>query len=496
METGNRQVINYRQLRIVAILAMLFLFSSFVAAQGANFRIGEKITYNVSFGKFSNTAYADIAVVSSGNLSGQPVIELRSTIKTFGVVSAAFFQFDETRMVFASPETGLPVYISRNINSGVEPKEVVDNFLKEPALSFDLLTLIYKARVSNGVGSFPLVENGQHYTVIFQLGKGEHVRTDAGEFDTIISLVQSDYLTTKGIQELKINFANDEYHVPVLIRIKTAKGNFIVSAAAIQIPKPVTAPIIEPSKTPSPVATPAPKATPAPYVDNQPIAPELGFALGETLDYTLSEDGRRIGVISIAAKERKLFQNEDSMLLTATVTAVEQGNNKLRLGDSIHVQVDPETLAPRWIEIRFTGDLQWLNKTAFFDKRTGNISAGKEPPIDAPIGTHTILSLMYAMRSFNLKPSKDPKNPVNDTRVAVFWESQPYVFMLMPSNPDEITVSGEKLSAQLISINTGNDTLDKQSLKIWLAANERVPVRFSLGRYQADLVSPSKNLPK
>lgn len=497
MRTGNHQLAATRARSILAFGALFLFCAVYSVPAQARFRIGEKITYSVSFGKFSDAAYAETAVVSTGSLNGQQVVELRSTMKTLGVVSAAFFQFDETRAVFASPDTGLPIYVSKTVNIGVEPKEIVDNFLREPTSSFDLLTLIYKAREAGGAGTFPFVENGLRYIVTFQPGQSERVKTEAGEFDTVISLVQSDYLTANGIKELKINFVSDENHVPALIRMKTPKGVFTASVSAVHVPKPSPMPTLEPSRAPSPIVTPPqPKPTQAPYIENQPILPELGFALGETLDYNILESGKRIAVISLATKERKLFQNEDSLLLTATVTSVEQGTNLFRVGDSINVQVDPDTLAPRWIEKRFNGDLRWLNQTATFDKKSGNIHFGKEGPVEAPIGTHTILSLIYAMRSFNLKPSKDPKNPVNDTRVAVFWDSQPYVFTLRPSDPEEITVSGEKVAAQSISVTTGNDRLDKPAPKIWLAANERIPVRFSFGPYQAELATPSKNLTK
>src|SRR5258708_9974808 len=166
------------------------------------------------------------------------------------------------------------------------------------------------------------------------------------------------------------------------------------------------------------------------------VAGELGFQLGESLDYRISTGGKPVAVITLNARERKLFQKEDSLLLTATITGIEQGSNAFRLGDSARVQVDPETLAPKWFESKFASAFAGLNQTATFDKRTGNISFGGPQPIDCPIGTHTMLSLVYAMRSFNLKPSRDLNNPVNDTRVAVFWESKAYVFTLRPSNPN------------------------------------------------------------
>ena len=217
-------------------------------------------------------------------------------------------------------------------------------------------------------------------------------------------------------------------------------------------------------------------ATPPPYVENQPLSPELGFALGETLDYRVSEGGKPVAVITLSAKERRLFKDIDSLHLSATVTGIEQGNTTFALGDSINVQVDPETLAPFWAENRFAGSLKRLNQDVTFDNKSGTVVIGSAKKVDGPVGTHTLLSMIYAMRSFNLKPSKDPKSPVNDTRVAVFWESQPYIFILQPSNPEEIAINGEKVTAQMVTISTSNEALDKQGLKIWLAAESRVPV--------------------
>ncbi len=95
----------------------------------------------------------------------------------------------------------------------------------------------------------------------------------------------------------------------------------------------------------------------------------------------------------------------------------------------------------------------------------------------------------------NLKPSKDADNPVNDTRVAVFWDAQTYVFTLRPAVADIITLKGEKISAQMVSISTGNPQLDQLNLRIWLGNDQsRLPLRFSIGSYQADLVS-EKTLP-
>ena len=508
-----------RRLRVTRISATLilllsgcFFVSSIIPNASAQvetvlsptkFRIGEKLSYNVSFGKISDAAYVETYVVSRGKLSGKDAVEIRSKIKTLDLMSAAFFMFDESRIAFAAPDTGLPLYVSTNIHASALPKEVVSNYLTQPTSSFDLLTLIYRARESGGAGTFPLLEGDQQYNVTFQPTVAEHIKNVVGEFDTTVSVVQSDFLTANGIKELKINFTNGDDRIPVLIRFKTAKGAFRAMIAAIVQPDadiPVSTPTPTPKPSPLPGAsirpTPKPTATPAPYVENLPILPELGFLVGEQLDYRISSAGKPVATISLSARERKQFQKEDSLLLTATVTGVEDGNTAFRLGDSAKVQVDPDTLAPKWMESKFDSPLIGLNQTLTVDRRTGDFSYGAKTPADSPIGTHTLLSLAYAIRSFNLKPSKDLSNPVNDTRVAVFWESKTYIFTLRPSNSEEITVNGEKIPAQLITINTGNKELDALGLKVWLSTDERVPVKFAFGKFQAELISNTNNLHK
>ena len=119
--------------------------------------------------------------------------------------------------------------------------------------------------------------------------------------------------------------------------------------------------------------------------------------------------------------------------------------------------------------------------------------------IDIPIGTHNILSLAFAIRSFNLKPSLVAKNPVNDTRVAVLIGANTSVFILRPSNAETLTLNGEKISVQAISITTGNPQVDALNLqpRIWLSNDERrLPIRLMMGSYQADLVSQKIIPPK
>jgi hypothetical protein len=459
------------------------------------FRIGERLTYNVSFEKFNNAAYAEIYAVSRGKLGEKDAVELRSKIKTNELVSAAFYMLDDSRTTYAASDSGLPLYIRKICNSGLEPKETISNFLVNQTAYNDLLTVIYQARNAGGNGTFSFQEDDKIYNAVFTNSGAAQIKlkTGAGEFETSVSNVQSDYLTEKGISNLRINFSSDEAHIPVLIQFKTAKGDFRAELASVQMVESETN--TEPTPIPAPtpirvIPTPKPIATPTPYIDNQPLADELPFSLGETLEYQVSTNGRTLGTVTLQVAGRKQIAGEDSLILTAMVTETQPQQQILKLNDSIRAQVNPLSLAPQQIELKLNGFLAAYSQKVIFDQRKGIAASNAARQIDIPVGTHSILSLAYAIRSFNLKPSKDLTNPINDTRVAVFLDTKAYVFTLRPSNADIINLQGEKISAQLINISTGNQNIDQYNLRIWLSNDsKRLTLRLMFGSYQADLIA-------
>ncbi len=456
------------------------------------FRVGEKLTYSVSFDRYSDVAFAEIGVVSRGALGGKDAVELFSKIKTLDFFSAAYYLIDETRTTFAAADSGLPLYAVKTVNTSGLPKEIIDNFLAAPTVNHDLLSLLFKIRQTSGIGGATFIENGKTYNVTFQTALSERVKTPAGDFETVIVSVQSEYLTEAGVKEIRINLTADEARIPALIRIKTAKGEFRAAVATVQVNSPEVS--VQPTPVPlqTPRALPIPTPTATPYVENMPLADGLSFPLGEALEYQISTAGRPVATFILQAKERKEFAGFDSLLLAATVTKAAPGNPLFSVNDFVRAQVDPETLGPRQISIKFSGAMAAYNQTARFDPVTSFVTTGGTPAVEVPVGTHSILSLLYAVRSFNLNPSKDTTAPVNDTRVAVFWENKPYVFTLRPEAADLITQQGEKVSAQLVTVKTGNPQLDALNIRIWLSNDERrFPLRISAGVYQADLISNS-----
>jgi hypothetical protein len=484
------------------LLALLVLLTVAAASSpdedaGDSFKVGERLTYTVGFEKFTNVAYAELYTASRGKIGETEAVELRARVKTLDFLSAAFYLVDESRTIFAAPDSGIPLFIQKTQNLGGLPKETTQNYLSSPTGNYDLVTMIYKIRQSQGSGSFNIFEGERVYPVTFQLTGNERIKTDAGEFETTLHTVQCEYLTEIGIREFRINLSTDDAKVPVAVRFKTAKGEFRARLASIQNIEPPTEPVPTPVPISTPKPTPLPTAPPRLYVDNQPLAEELSFTLGETLEYAISAGDKPVATFILQATERRQVQNEDSLLLSAVVTDAAGAAGIFQKGDGIRTQVSPEMLTPRKLDISFTGSLSSLNQSVTFDERTNLIIFKGTGQVEAPVGTHNILSLIYAVRSFNLKPSKDTSNPINDTRVAVFWDNRPYIFTLRPSPAELISMRGEKVSAQLVSISTQNPQLDTLNIKIWLSNDaRRVPLRFSIGGYQADLISDKIVVPK
>jgi hypothetical protein len=169
------------------------------------FRIGEKLSYTISFNKMASAGTAELFVASRGKLAGVDVVELHSRARTVDLVAAAFLAVDETRTVYADPETGLPVYTVKSSNIGM-PRDAVANYLRDGSTNYDLLTLIYRAREAAGSGTFNFVDGEQVHTATFVPTGNAVIKTEAGIYETIISNVQSSFLTPSVFRTFKYSF--------------------------------------------------------------------------------------------------------------------------------------------------------------------------------------------------------------------------------------------------------------------------------------------------
>ena len=453
----------------------------------ATIRVGERLTYNISFNKIPNVAYAETDVLSKGKIAGKEAFEVRSKFKSINYITVGSLFLDVDRTTYISPVDGSALMLRQTDNTTGAPVTEAVKFTEKSPGSFDLTALLFKIRTSGGVGSYPMFENGKLYTVSFQSVGSETVKSDAGEFPTNIIEVKSDFLTENGFIGLKVSIASEGSNIPVQFRLKRSKSSEYVGViASVQVaaePTPTpTAPVAV--RTPKP--TPAPTATPAVYVDNQPLY-GMPFELGEKLEYTVTAGQRPAGTLILEARERKLVDRHDSLLLSATITNT-AGNELFGIGNNIRSNVDPDTLAPYDFSMGFSGRLSTYNQSAKFDQESGRVTLPNNQRVDVPVGTHNVISLFYALRLFNLNPSKDSNNRVNDTRVSVFWQGRANIFTLRPSEPKMTKFGDQTILAQEVAVSTGNPQLDSLRIRMWLSNDDRrLPLRLVIDGYQFDL---------
>ncbi|MCO6512030.1 MAG: DUF3108 domain-containing protein [Aridibacter famidurans] len=458
-------------------------------------KVGEKLTYSISFNNFDIAGYAEIHVVSRGSLEGRDAVELSAKLKSVDLVSAAFFTWDEARTTFIAPETGYPLLIKELVNTGPFPRETTRSYLQQPSSAFDLLSMIYRVRALGGTGSFSVLENERLHNFDFVVSGQEEVSTEAGDFGTQVSSVQSSFLAEQKIKEFRVNFTSDDRKIPVLVRFRTEVGDFEARLAGIQDLTPVPDPTATPTPTPTPIATPTPVPTPRPYVDNQPLSPDLPFRLGERLDYQVTRQGSPFAKLTLSASERKQYLGVDSLRLVAQVTETLPANDLFGATDRIEAWVDPDTLVPFATTLGFTGGLSEYSQQTLFDQTQGTATVQAGLPVQIPIGTHNVLTLAYAIRAFNLRPPIGAPNPSNDTRVALFAGTDAKVITLRPSVLEQIDVSGKKWQANVISIRTGDPGIDALNIRVWLSADgRRLPLRLEAGPYRADLLKITNGL--
>ena len=477
------------------LCGFLFLVHG-TAAQQPKFRVGEKLTYRVSLDKFEDVAFAETQVVSSGFLDGKPSFELRFRTRSLNFATAAFFLFDEDRTTFVSAETGAPLFQRRIDAAGVAPIETTLDTRDNPEAPLDLIAAIYRIRQSNGSANFTFSEGGRMFTMTAAVTGPEQLTLAAGEFSTNSVVLQSEYFAALGMSYVRLNLTTDENKVPVLLRAGTTRGELRVEISGIvtvaeRTETPTPTPVIV--QTPTPTPTPVP--TPTPYQDDQPISRDLPFVLGETLRFRVREAGNESGILTVAVEERKEFDGVDSVRIAARLSDVPASSSALRNGDTIVTFVDPGTIIPFRTEVRFLGALAAMSHTATLDRAT-NVIIHDGNRSEAPFATHSVLSLLYAARSFNLKPSSDSKNPVNDTRVSVFWRDRATVFILRPGQAEALQNRGEQRPAQQITLIPQNPELDRLMPRLWLGLDAaRTPLKFTLGNFEFDLIDIQFRLP-
>jgi uncharacterized protein DUF3108 len=182
---------------------------------------------------------------------------------------------------------------------------------------------------------------------------------------------------------------------------------------------------------------------------------------------------------------RGRYFNRDGLLFSAGVQTTGTGARIFFVNDKISSYVDPETLLPFRTELNLAEGRWRSNRNYNVDQDRGTVTTDKRERIEIPVGTHDLLSLLYAIRTFDLTPIK--RNAISFLAI-----SQARTLFVTSQRRETIELGGQKIPAVLLTLTSDDGTADRLQLRLWVGDDSRhLPLRIAavtpLGPVRADL---------
>ena len=456
------------------------------------YRVGERLTYNVSFANFPSAAHMEVEVVSRDVHLGREAIQLRAHVETTGVINVALYAINSDYTTYIDPQTGLPFRSEERPRDAIRSADFVHDF-NQPAGNeaippkqkgfpgtFDFVSAFYRAR------ALPLVV-GEVYNFSVRGGSGEYqaelkvvgkdtIRTNVGSFPTIVTQVK---VANSPVKNMRIYFSDDERHVPVLMSARVSSGDLTAELAGSELVKP---PEAAPTPTPAIVAAPAPTPAAPPA-----LSENLPFKIGEQLNYQvfIGTNNTPLGLATFQVRGRSKYFDRDGVYLTVTAQTTGAAASLFVARDQIDSYVEPKALLPYRTVMNLSEGARRLNQTLTVNQDNGLVTTDKGARIEIPIGTHDYVSFFYILRTFNLTPKKR-------NALAVLVENKPKTIFVETLQREPLQLGERRVPAIALAITTDDPQPDKYQLRMWVSDDkQRMPLRITcttkLGPLRADL---------
>jgi hypothetical protein len=473
-----------------------------VPFDAAAYRVGERLTYNVSFAQFVSAGHIEVFVAGRGRYFDRDGIQLQAHLETSGVINAALLSLNNDYTTYVDATTGLPYRSQQVVREAGRTTEASSEY-NQPAGTdaippklhsgefpgtFDLLSAIYRLRAMpltvGSAHSFTVRTESQDYQADVRVVGHSMIKTNVGSFNALVAKVR---MSGSPIYNIVVYLSDDEWHVPVLVEGKHDDGEIRAELAASELVQARA-----PTATPSPAAV-APNPNTSRVITPDPIANSgstlnLPFKVGEQLNYQvyLGNDAQPVGSLSFAVTARGRYFNRDGLLFTVTAQTNGAGGRLFFVNDKILSYVDPETLLPFRTEMNLA-EGKWRNTRVYtVDQDRGAVTTDKNQKIEIPVGTHDLISAIYALRTFDLSPKRQ-------NAISILAISQPRTLLVNSIQRETVELNGQQIPALLLTLSTDDTEKNRLQIRIWVGDDARhLPLRIAavtpLGAVRAELV--------
>ncbi|OLE54161.1 MAG: hypothetical protein AUG51_10045 [Acidobacteria bacterium 13_1_20CM_3_53_8] len=492
----------------------------------APYRIGERLTYHVSFSSFIDAAHVELQVVGRGTYFNRDSLLLRAHVETTGIVNAALYSINNDYTTYIDPETGLPFRSQQTLREGGRTADTSSEYnapLGTSAIparlrtgefpgTYDMLSTFYRLRAlplaEGATYRFQMQGEDEMYQLELKVTGHQLIKTNVGSFSTIVTQVRAPNNGDANSYHARIYFSDDERHVPVLLTAQHKSGEIRaelassdlrgvqpVQASGVASPTPSPVPsrqIIVPPQGRNPVQSRRPPPASSDASNNaqtvtRPQPTNLPFKVGEQLNYNvyLGSATQPVGTASFLVRPRAKYFNHDGMLYAVRVQTVPAAQRIFFVNDQINSYVDPVTLLPFRSELNLVEGTNRVSQIFTLDQDHGLAASSTGQRLEIPVGTHDFVSVAYALRSFNLDPPKR-------NAVSILVHNRPRTLFITSLRRETITLGSTQVRAIQISLTTDDPVPDKYQLRLWVSDDSRrLPLRITgvspLGPVRADL---------
>jgi len=469
----------------------------------AHYRVGERLTYNVSYSSFISAAHVELLVAARGTFFGREGIQLKGHAETKGTVNAAVLALNNDYISYIDPNTGLPFHSQQFIREASRTSDTSADY-NQPAGAaalapgrvgefpgvYDLLSAVYRIR------TLPLKENSTYYLTM-RVDNNDYqveikvtgqvaVKTNVGSFNTVATRV---WVRGNSVSYgMKANFSSDDRHVPVLVSARHATGEIRAELAASEF---IATPPLPPAASPTPIATNRTIPSMPVAIPTQPSAPTDGalaglpFKVGEQLNYQvyLPSIKQPVATASFRVRDRSKYFDKDGLLFNLSAQTTNALQHLFFATDTISSYVDPKTLLPFRTEFDLIEGRRRSATKLTINQDYGTATTDKNVRIEIPVGTHDYLSFFYALRTFNLN---------RRNALSILVDNKPKTLFIGFVKRETIQLGSQSVPAIQISLTTDDAQSDKFQLRAWISDDERrLPLRLTaqteLGAIRADL---------
>jgi hypothetical protein len=182
---------------------------------------------------------------------------------------------------------------------------------------------------------------------------------------------------------------------------------------------------------------------------------------------------------------RARYFERDGLFLSVVAQTTGAAAQLFTARDQIDSYVDPKALLPYKTVLDLHEGRRRLTETLTLTQETGTAVSDKGKKIDIPVGTHDYLSFFYALRTFNLNPTKK-------SAISILVENKPKTLFVDALKRETIQLGERAIPAIALSLTTDDPEPDRYKLRMWISDDSRrLPLRFTcttqLGPLRADL---------